>query len=131
MILTYYFNEDDDAYYYDADDLFDFMESLKPIEVVDFANYVYNGLTENDKQELNQDLEVNVEGVLETTTPDTFTMQCADAVLEYAEMDDYREYFDEKLLDFYRQDAYEQYEDSKAYNEDPLGYNGMSQSDFI
>lgn len=45
--------------------------------------------------------------------------------------DYYNDIYEEDLLNKYHDNAYEEYKDCKAYQKDPLGYYGVSMSDFI
>lgn len=41
------------------------------------------------------------------------------------------EYFKEELTDYFEEKAYKEYKDACAYNDDKLGFNGLTPNNFI
>lgn len=41
------------------------------------------------------------------------------------------EYFHDDIKDYYEKEAWDYYEDTQAYVSDPMGYHGLSDSDFL
>lgn len=126
MILTYYF--DDDGFEYEVNPS-DFIESLKVDDMVEFAEYVYDHMSDKEKYEYSDIIGDNSSYFKNKNDEDV-----QDTALRIAmnadDMTTYN-YFRDDLEKFYYNEAKDTFDDYKEYYEDPLGYVGMSPDDFI
>lgn len=130
MTLTYYFGRYDNEEFEYETDFSDYLYDLKksPKEVVELVKELYDKdeeLQKWAKEEFNINSSNDI--VLDTDDGKDFSYEALDDIDE----DVLYKLRKDEIEDYYRDDAKEQYEDYKSYIKDPLGYYGMSQSDFI
>ena len=126
MILTYDF--DNGVFEYEVNPS-DFIESLSVDDMIEFAEYVYDNMSDKEKYEYSDIIEDDTSYFKNKNDEDV-----QDTALRIAmSADDMTTYnfFRDAIDKFYYDEAKDSYEDYKEYSDDPLGYVGMSQDDFI
>lgn len=124
MNVNYDFNDNDDTFEYDVDVTEYIKEKCSAQDLLKIAQDYWNdGMSDEDKKQYIED------GITEINSS-TSADDISDIVSEIDDDWFYNNRYDE-IKDAYEDEAIEAYEDSKAYKSDPLGYYGMSMSDFI
>lgn len=118
MILKYDFDYDRDPFEFelDSEDKEYCIECLPKELLVDILSEYQEEMDPEELAEIKEDLANGKETSLRLW-----------AFEKFDELDD----FEEIAKDFFEETAKEVYDDNRAYNSDPLGYYGLSQSDFI
>lgn len=120
MTINYYF--DGDAFEYDVD-VDDYITSLNSEQLLDMVSEYVNDkdIPEEDKKDSSGN-----------TITDVSKLSSDEIADILSDIDEWiEENYSDEIKDYFEDDAKEAYEDAQAYNRDPYGYYGMSQSDFI
>lgn len=132
MNITYYFGKDEDAFVYDAD-IDEFVDSLSYRQLCDAA---YDFWEEGKVEDA---LMNTLKGEWpELNLPDGFKgdisadlLECAQYIFENQTPESIYDMFEDDIKAYFEEEAEEEYEDYTEFSRDPLGYYGMSESDFI
>lgn len=132
MLIIYEFDPSGYTYEYNAD-IDDYVDSLTNEKLCKKAAILYdNYLTSEDLEDIKEKYEdLTLPQSLENNFDDSEVIDCAKYIFTLVSDENVYDIFSEDIKDYFEPYAKEAYEDREAYYDDPYGYNGVSQSDFI
>lgn len=116
MTLNYCFGEDSFEYELSTEDQRNCVDSLPKELLVDIFSEYQEEMDSEELAEIKEDLAKGNEKTLRDWAYEMFD-----------ELEEFKEIAEE----YFEDEAREQYEDEREYHRDPMGYYGLSQSDFI